>query len=55
MLHYSSSRLFASLVLALATLSYRFFESPLLRFGHRFQYLPEPRRDATLQTLPNEV
>jgi|694.fasta_scaffold76615_2 peptidoglycan/LPS O-acetylase OafA/YrhL len=41
--------------LALATLSYRFFESPLLRFGHRFQYFPEPRRDAALPTLPNEV
>ena len=41
------------ITLALATLSYRFFEIPFLRFGHRFQYLPKPQRDATLQATPN--
>ena len=39
------------ITLALATLSYRFFESPLLRFGHRFQYLPKPQRDSAPQIL----
>ena len=43
------------ITLALAALSYRFFESPLLRFGHGFQYLPRARRDATLRAIPNEA
>lgn len=34
------------ITLALAMLSYRFFESPFLRFGHRFPYTPKPQRDA---------
>ncbi len=29
------------MTLGLAEVSYRFFESPLLRFGHRFQYRPK--------------
>ena len=43
------------ITLALAMVSYRFFESPLTRFGHRFQYLPRPNRDATLQAIPNKA
>lgn len=43
------------ITLVLAALSYRFFESPLLRFGHGFQYLPKARRDAKLQAIPNEA
>ncbi len=43
------------ITLALAMLSYRFFESPLLRFGHRFQYLPKAQRDTTLQAHPNDA
>lgn len=31
------------ITLVLAMLSYRFFESPVLRMGHRFQYLPKPQ------------
>ncbi len=39
------------ITLALAILSYRFFESPLIRFGHRFQYQSKPQQDATFQAI----
>lgn len=41
------------ITLMLAMLSYRFFEGPFLRFGHRFQYLPKPQRASTVQAVPN--
>jgi peptidoglycan/LPS O-acetylase OafA/YrhL len=36
----------------LATISYHFFEKPILRFGHRFLYSPKPRREALLKPAP---
>lgn len=41
------------LTLVLATLSYHFFERPLLRFGHRFQYLPGNQGDSAWEALPD--
>ena len=41
------------ITLVLATLSYRFFESPLLRFGRRFKYLPKPQQDSKFEATPN--
>jgi peptidoglycan/LPS O-acetylase OafA/YrhL len=41
--------------LALALLSYRFFESPFLRMGHRFQYLPKHRRNSPWQAALSDV
>jgi peptidoglycan/LPS O-acetylase OafA/YrhL len=37
--------------LLLAALSFRFLESPILRFGHRFRYLPKPQAGAA-QLVP---
>ena len=37
----------------LAAISFRFFEQPILRFGHRFQYSTKPRREASLEPVPN--
>jgi peptidoglycan/LPS O-acetylase OafA/YrhL len=45
--------LFVTLVLAM--FSYHFFESPILRFGHRFQYSSKPRGDTSLQAVSNVV
>ena len=42
------------LTLVLAILSYRFVESPLLRVGHRFQYVPKSRQDPALNAVPNK-
>jgi peptidoglycan/LPS O-acetylase OafA/YrhL len=42
------------MTLLLAKLSYRFFESPFLRFGHRFQYLPKLGQDGGAATVPND-
>jgi peptidoglycan/LPS O-acetylase OafA/YrhL len=44
--------LFVTLLLAM--FSYHFFESPILRFGHRFQYSPKPRVDSSLQVVSND-
>jgi peptidoglycan/LPS O-acetylase OafA/YrhL len=41
--------LFVTLLLAM--FSYRFFESPILRFGHRFQYSPKPKTESSLQPV----
>jgi Predicted acyltransferases len=41
--------------LLLAWVSYRFFESPILRFGHRFTYSPKVRRDPALEDERNEA
>jgi peptidoglycan/LPS O-acetylase OafA/YrhL len=40
------------ITLGLAMFSYRFFESPFLRLGHRFQYRPKPEPNSTLQATP---
>lgn len=40
--------------LLLAMLSYRFIEGPILRFGHRFQYLPKSLGSGPLQALSKE-
>jgi peptidoglycan/LPS O-acetylase OafA/YrhL len=39
----------------LAAISYRFFEKPILRFGHRFQYCRRPRTALSLEPVPNTV
>ena len=41
------------ITLVLATLSYRFFESPLLRFGRRFKYRPKPQQASKFEAAPN--
>jgi peptidoglycan/LPS O-acetylase OafA/YrhL len=41
--------------LLLAMCSYHFFETPILRFGHRFQYSPKPRGGSSLQVVLNEA
>jgi Predicted acyltransferases len=38
----------------LAAMSYRFFEQPILRFGHRFQYSPRAKKEISLETAPSE-
>ncbi len=40
--------------LFLAMLSYRFIEGPIIRFGHRFQYLPKSLGSGSLQALSKE-
>jgi peptidoglycan/LPS O-acetylase OafA/YrhL len=40
-----------AITLLLAALSYRFFEGPILRFGHRFRYRPNP----SPEPLPQEL
>ena len=41
--------------LLLAELSYRFFEGPILRYSHRFQYRPESETPLSLQPLAVQV
>ncbi|MES2570731.1 MAG: acyltransferase, partial [Verrucomicrobiota bacterium] len=43
------------ITLALATLSYRFLESPLMRFAHRFQYPPQLQRAPALRESSKTV
>jgi len=39
------------ITLALAALSYRFFEAPFLRFGHQVKYLPNRKTDSTVHAV----
>jgi peptidoglycan/LPS O-acetylase OafA/YrhL len=41
--------------LFLATLSYRLLETPILQFGHRFQYSPKPTENTSFQPVPNLI
>ena len=38
--------------LVLAALSYRFFEGPILRYSHKFQYRRESETELSLQPIP---
>ena len=40
--------------LLLAAFSYRFFEGPILRLGHHFQYSPKPKGDFSMKN-PTEA
>jgi peptidoglycan/LPS O-acetylase OafA/YrhL len=41
------------ITVVLAAISYHFFERPILRFGHRFQYSRKPEREASVGPAPN--
>jgi peptidoglycan/LPS O-acetylase OafA/YrhL len=43
------------ITLLLAMFSYHYFERPILRLGHRLQYSPKPRGEATLRGVSNAI